>query len=256
MCITKHIPFFKGFLLIIAIIGLFTITLIGCQPKEEPPAPTPENEEAPIVEDVVESIPAGTVIDFSYRGKLSETKPIDIDTGSEPPTVPYTHPDGSVTQEEVTATSDIGLQVEFSRDDVIRESTLIVRGLVEDDYELHAIRQETSGDARWYIDYRISIQDAYLSDTDRKTITVRTISSGPTLNGYPRFILQGGLEFEAGDECVLFLRPVDSYARLGKEAGCYSPVSLVEGVFILDDDGAFRNYLSYKTLELDELTLN
>lgn len=146
---------------------------------------------------------------------------------------------GSAEQESTTQVIT-GALAAMTLEDMIGQSTQIVRGEVTAQSEPFQIKPVTGGDASNFTDYTVSVSEVLRGD-DTKTVTVRV--QGGTVGGMST-VAEDAPELPADTELLLFLNSPNMGGTYNTEGDYCYVTGLYRGVYVLDSSGeepVFRN---------------
>ena len=119
----------------------------------------------------------------------------------------------------------------MTQEDMIEQSTLIVRGTVTAQSEPFQIAPTTGGDPSNFIDYTVSVIEVLRGDSSKQSVTVRV--EGGTVNGMST-VAEEAPELPANTELLLYLYQPGMGTMYNTEGDYYYVTGMYRGVYTLD----------------------
>lgn len=135
--------------------------------------------------------------------------------------------------EPVVLTVD-GIIEEKNEDQLFQQSSLIVRGTVEESYSFQV--ESVSGGIGNYTDYVIQVEDVYRGEHVDDSLTVRI--QGGTAGGVIE-VHTAGPVINYGEEYILFLYQPGRGGSFHTEGEYYYILGLTQGIFSEDEEGIY-----------------
>lgn len=112
----------------------------------------------------------------------------------------------------------------LSQDELIAQSSLIVKGTVSEVSDAFQVKSETGGDASTYVDNTVRIEQTLRGQTDADTVTVRVQDDDQ--------VSTEDAKLEQGKEYLLFL-----YQQASDENTTYRVTGAMQGAYEVQADG-------------------
>lgn len=147
---------------------------------------------------------------------------------------------GSANDDIVTQSISILLPV-MTQEDMMEQSTLIVRGTVTEQSEPFQIAPANGADPSNFMDYTVSVQKVLRGDSSKQSVTVRV--QGGTTNGIST-VCEESAELPQDTELLLYLYAPHMGMQYNTEGDYYYVTGMYRGVYTLDTSGNNETFVN------------
>lgn len=147
---------------------------------------------------------------------------------------------GSAADDIVTQSISILLPV-MTQEDMMEQSTLIIRGTVTEQSEPFQIAPANGADPSNFMDYTVSVQKVLRGDSSNQSVTVRV--QGGTTNGIST-VCDESAELPQDTELLLYLYAPNMGMQYNTEGDYYYVTGMYRGVYTLDTSGNNETFVN------------
>lgn len=138
----------------------------------------------------------------------------------------------------------------MTQEDMMEQSTLIVRGIVTEKSEPFSIAPANGGDPSNFMDYTVSVQKVLRGDSSKQSVTVRV--QGGTTNGIST-VCDESAELPQDTELLLYLYAPHMGMLFNTEGDYYYVTGMYRGVYTLDTSGNDETFVNARNADDTDL---
>lgn len=137
-------------------------------------------------------------------------------------------------QEEQVVTYVSGALAKMDLDELLTESSLVVKGTVTDDRKSFQIRS-VNGGVSIFTDISFQVSEVIRGETENDTITIRV--QGGTVGNTTEIHEHDPIPYDAGQELLVFLYKPGRGGSYNTEGDYYYVLGLTQGVYAVSEEG-------------------
>lgn len=138
----------------------------------------------------------------------------------------------------------------MTQEDLVEQSTLIVRGTVTGQSEPFQIAPANGGDPSNFIDYTVSVTEVLRGDPNKQSVTVRV--EGGTVNGMST-VCDEAAELPQNTELLLYLYAPNMGMLFNTEGDYYYVTGMYRGVYTLNTSGNTETFVNERNQQDPDL---